>query len=83
MLLGPPGRGAVFEALGEADGGLEGGVAGQQNRREATSLKVVFLGLFGGQRLELVSERQAGAFQRQPVGAAARDSAGSQGTLRV
>lgn len=35
---------------------------------EATSLQVVFLGLFGGQRLQLLSKGQAGTLQRQPVG---------------
>lgn len=36
--------------------------------RAVTSLKVVFLGLLGGQRLKLLSEGRAGTLQRQPVG---------------
>ena len=40
--------------------------------REATSLQIIILGLFGGQRLKLLGKGRAGALQRQPVGKAGR-----------
>lgn len=60
-----------MEALGRPCGELGAGVSLEDKwGQEATSLQIIFLGLFGGQRLKLFSEGRAGALQRQPVGKA-------------
>lgn len=38
-----------------------GELGGQMGGQEATSLQIIFLGLFGGQRLKLLGEGRAGA----------------------
>lgn len=59
MLPWLPGPWWVFEALGQASWGAGGSMVGSENRwagSQGTSLKIVFLGLFGGQRLKLLRE---------------------------
>ena len=70
-LPGPGSGGGFGEALWGAGVGVSSEDAWGAGQ-EATSLQIIFLGLFGGQRLKLLGEGRAGALQSQPVGKAGR-----------
>ena len=70
-LPGPGSGGGCGEALWGAGVGVSSEDAWGAGQ-EATSLQIIFLGLFGGQRLKLLGEGRAGALQSQPVGKAGR-----------